>query len=225
MAEKNDEMTASKKLSGFLDKNKKIFWILLIIVVCAVIAFVCAQAFGSSAKLKNLEKIDLISYELTNDSSSLSEDELNTRRDTAIESLMAFTSKSGVVGVRANLLAAELYYQKEDYESAVKYYEASAKKSKTAYTSPIANYNLGVCYENLNNLEAAALAYKKASDDENYILRTHALFSYGRVLETMGKVTEAIAAYTEVNDISPDDDWAKLAKTRAIKLQLQEKSE
>ena len=65
----------------------------------------------------------------------------------------------------------------------------------------------------------------KISDDENYILRTHALFSYGRVLETMGKVTEAIAAYTEVNDISPDDDWAKLAKTRAIKLQLQEKSE
>ncbi|MCR4743431.1 MAG: tetratricopeptide repeat protein [Treponema sp.] len=225
MAEKKDEMTASKKLSGFLDKNKKVFWILLIVVVCAVIGFVCGQAFGSSAKVKDLGKIDLISYELTNDSASLSSEELNTKRDATIESLNAFTSKVGVVGVRANLLTAELYFQKEDYESAVKYYEAAAKKGKTSYTSPIANYNLGVCYENLNNLEAAAEAYKKASDDENYILRTHAKFSYGRVLETLGKYKEAFAAYNEVNDISPDDDWAKLAKTRALKLQLEGKTE
>jgi len=224
MAEK-EAQTTSKKLSVFLENNKKVVVIVLALVICAIAAFIVGEVVGSSAKKKDISSIDAISFALTDKSAELETAELNAKIDSTLADLAKYTKKSGVTGVRANLLAAELSYQKEDYEAAAKFYEAAAAKSKKAYTAPIAYYNLASCYEKLNNLDAAAANYKKAGDNEDYILKNHAKFSYGRVLETQGKYAEAVAAYTELNDKDPDDNWAKLAKTRIISLKVEGKVE
>ena len=137
----------------------------------------------------------------------------------------SYTKKGGVAGVRANMLAAEIEYQKKNYEAAVEYWENAAAKDVKAYTSSLALYNAGVCYEALNQLEDAEDSYKLAADDEDFLLRSHALFSYGRVLETTGKYKEAVEAYQELNSKYPDDGWANLAKTRIIELKLEGKAE
>jgi tetratricopeptide (TPR) repeat protein len=179
----------------------------------------------SNAKTKNIAAIDTLSFELTDGSGSLEDSELAARRDEVLEKLIPYTKKGGVAGVRANMLAAEIEYQKKNYESAVEYWENAADKDVKAYTSSLALFNAGVCYEALNQLEDAEETYKLAADDEEFLLRSHALFSYGRVLEANGKYKEAVEAYQELNSKYPDEGWANLAKTRIIELKLEGKAE
>lgn len=224
MAE-NEKETSSKKVSAFLEKNKKVFLIVLVVVIVAIIGFICGSLVGSSSKKKDLAKVDAISYALTNRSSELTDEDLASKIDETLNALASFNKKGGVVGVRSNLLSAELAYQKEDFSAAVDFYKAAASKGKKSYTTPIANYNLGACYEKLNNLDAAAESYKKAADAADFVLNTHAKFSYGRVLETQGKYKDAVDVYTDLNAKAPEDNWAKLAKTRIISLKAEGKVE
>lgn len=227
MAEKKEKevKTASSKLNTVLEKNRKLVISCFVAVIAAVAVFIIVEIAASKAKDKNLAAIEALTYELVNDSSSLEEAELTARRDSTLEKVEKYTKKGGVAGVRANMLAAELAYQKKDYEAALAYWDAAAVKSKKSYTAPLANYNKAVCYEQLGKLDEAADAYKAAVDVEDFVLRTHAMFSYGRILETKGQYAEAVKVYQELNDKNPSDTWANLAKTRIIDLKVEGKAE
>lgn len=225
MAEKIEKKTAGAKLNGFLEKNRKVLLIVLCVIVLALVGYIVGYSIGTKQNAKDLSAIDQISFELTDKSSSLEESEIETRRNAAIEKLEAYNKKSGVVGVRANMLSADLLFQQKKYDDAAVCYEKAASLKKNAYTSPLNKYNAGVCYEQTNNLDKAAEAYKAAADNKEFVLAAHAKFSYGRVLEAQKNYAEAVKAYTELNDSNPDDTWANLAKTRIIALETEGKVE
>lgn len=225
MAERKEVETASSKVNAVLEKNRKIVISCFVAIIAVIVVFVAVELIGNKSKEKNLAAVDALSYELTNGSATLEDAELDARRDEILTKLEPYTKKNGVAGVRANMLAAELAYQKADYEAAVAYWNATANKGKKSYTAPLANYNKGVCYEQLKNLDEAANAYKAAADSDDFILKSHAMFSYARVLETKGDIAGAVAEYQALNDAAPNDTWAKLAKTRLIDLKIQGKTE
>ena len=225
MADKAENQTSSSKLNSFLEKKKKGLLGLLIALIVCLAAYIVISAVNNNIKEKNLAEIEEISYTLTHDSASLDESELNARRIDAIDNLAVYAKKGGIVGARANYLCAELTYQQKKYEDAATYYEATAKKAAKTYLAPVAYYNLGVCYEQLNKLEDAAANYKLAADSKLFALVPHAKFSYARVIEASGNKAEAITAYTELYDAYPNDNWGKLAKTRLIALKAQNKAE
>lgn len=225
MAEQKTGNSTSKKAENFISKNSKIIITVTVVIVCALIAYLVGTYVGGKIKGKDLSAIDNIYYDLTNDSVYLESSEIETRRADAFEKLVPYTKKAGVTGVRANMICAELAFQQEKYEESANYWKAVASKSGKAYTAPIAYYNLGVCYEQTGKLDDACEAYKKAAANENFALRAHAAFSYGRALEAKGDYKGAVAAYTELNDRSPDDSWANLAKTRILVLQVEGKAE
>ncbi|WP_051537980.1 tetratricopeptide repeat protein [Treponema sp. C6A8] len=225
MAEIEVKPTASSKAANFLEKNKKGLVTVLVAAVVILVAYIIFVSVSSSFNAKNLQKIDEISYALTNGSAGLSDDELAGRRTKALEDLASFVKNSGVSGVRANLLAADIAYQAGNKEDAVAYWKAAAKAGKKAYTAPIAYFNIASAYEDLDKLDDAAANYKLAADNKDFVMRSHAAFNYGRVLEAQGKYAEAVEAYTKLNDELPDDTFAKLAKTRIIQLKLEGKAE
>jgi len=220
-----EEMTASKKLAGFIEKNKKAFIAILIVLVCCLIGYIVFASVAESNKKKNLQALDEISYELTSKSADLEDAEIEARIATALEKAAPLTKKGGVVGARANLFCAELAFRQEKYEDAANYWKDAAAKAKKSYLAPIAYFNLATCYENLGNVDAAMENYKLAADNNDFVMRTHAMFSYGRILETKADYANAAAAYTELNDNFPSDSWAKLAKSRLISLKNEEKIE
>jgi len=224
MAEQTKEKT-SAKAEKFITKNAKVLIIVVAVVVVGVAGYILGTFIANKSKAKDLSAVELISYELTNESATLEVAELEARRATAFEKLVPYAKKGGVVGVRANMLCAELAYQQEKYEDSAAYWTAVAAKGKKAYTTSIANFNLGACYEQLGKTDDAVAAYKKAADDESFTLRAHATYSYGRVLESKGDYKAAVEAYTSLNDRTPDDSWAKLAKTRILALQIEGKAE
>lgn len=224
MAE-TEKTTASSKMTSFLEKNRKGFIAGLAVIIVALIAFVIVDSCNKSAAKKGLAQVDEITYTLTKDSIGLADSEIESRRTAAFESLAPLAKKGGIVGVRANILLAELEYQQNNYENALNYWKDVAAKGKKSYTAPLAYYNIASCYEALNNLNDAEVYYKKAADFKDFVLKLHAQFSYGRVLEANGKYTDAVAVYKDMEASNPDDDWTKLAKTRIIKLQMEGKVE
>lgn len=225
MAEKEEKETVSSKMNAFLEKNRKLIIGLFIAILAAVLIFIAVEIIVAQSTTKNLATVDALTFELTDGSNKLEDAELESRRNDVLVKVEPLTKKGGVAGVRANMLAAELAYQKKDYEAAINYWNGAIAKGKKSYTAPLAYYNKAVCYEQLNKLDDAAETYKVAADNEDFILRTHAKFSYGRVLETQGKYKEAVEVYQALNDSNPDDSWAKLAKTRIISLKVEGKAE
>jgi len=225
MSEKVEKKTAGAKLNGFMEKNRTLLITVLIVIVCLLAGYIACSVISGKQKSKNLSAIDQITYEMTSSSASLEDNEIEARRNAALEKLEAYNKKGGVVGVRANMLTADLLFQQEKYEEAAAHYEKVASLKKRDYTAPLAVYNAGVCYEQLKKLDAAEANYKKAADNKEFVLANHAKFSYGRVLEAEGKYADAVTAYNEVVNKDPDDTWAKLAKTRILTLQSEGKAE
>ena len=225
MSENVEKETLGIKVSYFAENHKKGLIITGIVLLALLIIYIIGYAIGKSAKEKDLAKIDEITFTLVDNSIGLDDAELTARRTAGIESLQSLVSKSGIVGARANMLCAEISYQLGKFDDAASYWEATAAKGKKSYIEPIAYYNLGACYENLGKLEEAVANYKLAAENKDFILNTHAQFSYGRVLEASGKYVEAVNVYKALNDQDPEDSWAKLAKTRIITLQAEGKAE
>ena len=219
-----EEQTTSSKLAGVIEKNKKAFITVLIVIICLLAGYIVFAAINNKAKDKALQTLDEISYEMTKDSSELTDAELNARIATALEKASAYTKKGGIVGARANMLCADITYQQKKYAESADFWKAAAEKAKKTYIAPLAYFNAAVCYENLGNKDLAAENYKLAADDEEFVMRAHAIFSYGRVLESKGDYAGAIAAYNDVNDKFASSSWANLAKTRLISLKNEGKN-
>lgn len=226
MVQKNvEKKSLSENLGDFILRNLRVIFVfcgvLLLGAVCAVVVI----SVNEKTIEKGLGKIDLISYELTNKSYDLSETEIAARQDKAVSSLSELVGKSGIVGVRANMLSAEIYYQKKDFENARSAWLAAAQKGKNTYIAPIALFNAASCSEELGNLDDAAAGYKSAAEVKDFYEAAHALFSLGRVQETKGDFVAAAASYQALVDKSPEDSWAKLAKNRLVSLKISGKVE
>lgn len=220
-----EEQTASKKLAGFIEKRKVAFIATLIVFICLLIGYVIFASVANNNKLKGLQAIDEITFEMTDKSSGLEEAEISARLNTAFEKASAYTKKGGIVGARANMLCADITYQQKKYAESADFWKAAAEKAKKTYIAPLCYFNLAACYEETGNNEDAATYYKLAADDNSFVMRTHAMFSYGRLLEAKGDYATAAAAYTELNDNFSDDSWADLAKSRLIALKKDGKIE
>ena len=213
-----EKATVGEKISNYVENRQNVLIAILAVVVAAVIAYTVAVTVTSKANTKGLAAIDTISYVMTQESASLSEEELEMRRNKALEDLSAYLEKGGIVGVRANMLAGEIYYSVKDFKNSAKGWTSAAAKGKKSYTAPLAYLNAAVSYENINDLDNAEKYYKYAVSAKDFLMASHAEFSLGRVREAKGDTDGAIEAYRSLLGKNPDTSWGNLAKTRLIAL-------
>lgn len=218
MADTAGTETFAASLGARLEKSKGLAlavcaMVFVIIVGVAVFAVLRAKSISDG-----IERIDAISYALMRGSGELSEDEISSRQQTALEELASLGGKSGIVGLRANMLIAEIKFARKSYEEARSAWLRAAGLNKKSYTAPLCYYNAAVCGENLNDLEGALACYRAASEDEDFLLIDHALFSLGRVNESVGNYEDAKTVYEKLNSLRPSSNWGQLAKSRLISL-------
>lgn len=220
MSENKEKTTVSSKLNGFLEKNRVWLFTVLGVLIVAVVVSIIAVSVSAKSADKILTAVDEITYNFTKDSSGLSDAEMEAKRATALSAVEPYLTKGGVGGVRANMLAADLYFQGKNYSSALECYKAAVSKGKKSYTAPLSYFNMAVCQEELGNYAEAVENYKAAADFEGFVLRSHALFSTGRVYEAMNDSAKAAEAYNSLIESSPNDSWAQLAKTRVMDMKI-----
>ena len=222
---KFEKATAGERLSQFMLRHRMPIIVSLVVVIAAIVVYGISAAVVSSSRAKGISFVDTVEYDLTNASDPLSDAEIETRRGEAMTKLTPYLSKGGIVGVRANMLAADITYARKDYAAAKSYWSAAASKGAKSYTAPLAYYNMAVCDENTGNLAEAAANYGKASDAKDFPLVSHARFSEARTYEALGDYKKASEAYTKLTANALGDAWTNLAETRLIALKAEGKTE
>ena len=159
-----------------------------------------------------------VEYSYTKNAPSLSGDELVTLQNETLASLQPYLSKKKIVGVQANKLAAEIAYEKEDYNASIQYYLAQAHADENSYTAAVAYFMVASSYEELSNFEEAEKYYGLASEQSDFLLVPHALFNLARVKESRGDKDGAVLVYKQMVSDYPNDDWTNLAQSRLISL-------
>ena len=111
MADTNENETLAGSLNKTLEKSKGLIFAITAVIVVAIVAVAVFATLKSKSNEKGIEQIDSISYSLTNESADLSAEDVAARQNKALEELSALTSKGGVVGLRSNMLAAEIKFE------------------------------------------------------------------------------------------------------------------
>jgi TolA-binding protein len=206
-------------VGGFLSKYRVLLLLIIGGLIVAALAIGFVSYFVTQSHAKGLAAIEEISYRLE----KTPKEELDAAVADAFTSLEKYTSGTSVVGTRANLLKAELYFRDKKYEDARSAWISAAEMQKKAYTAPIAWYNAAVCSEELGDTASAVSQYEAAIAFDDFALKTHAIFSLARIKDESGDYAGAAARYQELGDTYPDDSWTKLATSRLITLRAEGK--
>lgn len=223
MTTKKINESTSKKLEDFIFKNRKTILCVVCVVVVAAAALCVVVGVRDSQNKKGLAAIDKIEFAYTSKAENLSETDIAARQNKVLDDVAAYVTKGGIVGVRANMLAADVYFAKKDYPSALESYLAAAKLGNKMYTAPLCNYNAAVCSEELGKKDEALKYYLEAAGTKDFYLASHALFNAGRIQESLGNDKDAAETYKKAVDGYSNDEWANLCQSRIIDLQVKGK--
>lgn len=217
MADIKKESTNSK-LENFIFKNRKAIITVAAVAIVAAIAVCVVVGITDAQTKKGLAAVDQIEFAYTAKSAELSDSEVSARQDKALSEIEGLCGKSGIVGVRANMLCADINFAKKNYAEALNAYLAAAEKGKKSYTAAICKFNAAVCQEELGKNEDAVKTFIDAAETKDFLLASHAYFNAARIQETLGLVNEAAETYRKVTE-KYNDPWANLSQSRLIDLQ------
>ena len=218
MSDKNEAVTLEATLSAMLVRSRKLITSVVIAAVVVIVGAIAGIAVHAKVVESGIEQVDTIYYVLTKDAADVDDAALSARFDDAIAKLGPLSKKSGVVGLRASMLLAEIRFDRGEFEQAMSLWLTAAKLKKNVYTSYYSYYNAAVCAENLGDAEKAASYMDKACESDDFVLIDRALFNLGRLNEAKSDFAAAKLAYERVNDLHPSSNWANLSKSRLIAL-------
>ncbi|MBQ3799557.1 MAG: hypothetical protein II837_04585, partial [Treponema sp.] len=148
-AGKEEKKGAQEKVESFMMRNRVPLLALIGLLAAAAVALCVVFGLVDSMRKKDLAALDAVEHALTKNSTDLSDSELSARQDAALAGLSAYLGKSGIAGARANMLAADIYFQKKDWTAAKDCYLKAASAGEKYYTAGICYYNAAVCAEEL----------------------------------------------------------------------------
>lgn len=225
LGKKNEDAGTQQKVENFILRNRKPLLCILAGLIVTVVGISVVFSVLDAGKKSGLKVIDSIENDYTKNNDSLSDSELASRQDTALAALTPYLEKKGVVGIRASMLAAEIYFERKNFADSLSHWLNAASYDEKAYTSPICYYNAAVCSDEIGKNEDAVSYYTKASEKKDFYLASHALFNVGRIKENSGDYAGAVEAYQKTVDSYSGDEYAKLAQSRIIALKADGKAE
>jgi tetratricopeptide (TPR) repeat protein len=218
-----ENATISQKINDFLTKNRVVLVTVLAVLLCGFVVTIAYITISGSNKEKAFLSVDTVLENWETLKASKDQSNLSAKEDEMISTLksVANANKNSYAGERAYNTIAEIYFSRKDWKNAQEQYLAAVKALPKGYTSGINYFNAAVCADELGKPEEALGYYTKASELENFPLKSRAMFNIGRIQEQMSRKADAIATYGKITEQFPDDQWALLAKSRTIALQLQ----
>jgi len=218
-----EKATFSQKVNDFLTKNRVVLVTVLAVLLFGFVITIAYITITGNSNEKAFVSVDTVLENWENLKSAKDQSNLSVKEDDMIATLksVANANKNSYAGERALNTMAEIYFSRKDWKNAQEQYIAAGKALPKGYTIGINYYNAAVCADELGNQEEALGYYTKASEIENFPLKSRAMFNIGRLQEQLSRKTEAIATYGKMAEKYPDDQWTLLAKSRTIDLQLQ----
>lgn len=212
----------SDRITDFVQKNRKP---LLAVMIIAAVGIVGLAVFFSVRN--GLQKKAIITLEEIEEKRALlgdlSDGSKSAEAEDLLQEITEFAPKTfGYASARSYSLAASIYMDQGDWEKAEAAYLDSARKAGKTYLNPLGLYNAAVAAEEQGNLEKALDYYTQSLDfSGNFPAASRARFNMGRIYETRKDAEAALEAYrTLIEKASPDSNWAKLAQSRIIAIEM-----
>ncbi|MDR1362990.1 MAG: tetratricopeptide repeat protein [Spirochaetaceae bacterium] len=226
---------------SFFARNRKPFFISGIAIVVLLAGFIAALIVRDAAQKDATAKLDILVErynelkgsltENTADSSELedsagTETVENLANAEAVESLLTDLqalgkSAAGYPAARAWFMAADIYHERNEWQTAQDAWLAAASKGGSTHITPVCLFNAAVAGEAAGNPDSALSNYKKALTFTDFPAAARAQFSVGRLAETGGDTEAAVTAYRALIDKWPaETDWVNLAQSRLLFLDI-----
>ncbi len=229
MAEDKEKISGKDKflasLSNFLQKNRPVLIVVLIVMIAAVIGFgvtreIIARQDEKAAGLAE-EAQQYYQDWLTEIDDSKKESLEERTREVTDEILRKYPGK--YAGQRAHFILASMSFEEEDWEDAAERYIDSAETLENSYLSPIALNNSSVAYEKAGNLESAAEALERIVENyaDEFSDLPKVLLNLGRLYEEQEEYESALVNYNMLIDDFARNNWTKIARNRIIRLTVE----
>ncbi|MCR5762821.1 MAG: tetratricopeptide repeat protein [Treponema sp.] len=225
LEKKKEAAGTQQKVENFILKNRKPLLCIIALLVVAAVAVSVIFCVLDAGRKTGLKAIDAIENEYTKNNDSLSDSEVSARQEAALKELDQYLSNKNIVGIRASMLAADIYFARKNYEDSLTNWVNAASYGEKSYTAPICYYNAAVCCDELGKFDESVSYYEKAASVKDFYLASHACFNIGRIKESNGDFKAAVEAYQKTVDSHSGDDYAKLAQSRIIALRAEGKAE
>lgn len=216
----HEKSKSLEKTAGFVSKNKIFLVTIVAVIVVGIVGFAIYKKLENEKIAEDLSVIEKAEFALLDGTSNLSDEELKPYYENTLDAVEPYSTKRGIVGLRANMLKAEVLFRQKNFDAARNAYESAAKKAGKSYLASINYFNAGVASEELNDTNKALEYYTIAANDKEFADPTRALFSIGRIKELTLDYLGAKEAYLEItakNNL--EDPWNSLAKVRLIAMQ------
>ena len=223
-SDEKEKQTFSDLLTLFIVKFKFVFLGIFVVGLIAIIAYGVITSSNEKAVKAGLTEIDAVTTEYAE--LKIAETTDSAKEDALLARAQAVADKSGpaVVKVRAQMIIAEIQFDRKNYEAARTAWLAAAEADKKSYTYGLCNYQCGICSEELGDLDNAVAYLKTAAESDGFAVVPRVLFNIGRIEETRGNFDKAVESYKKLVADYPSDQWASLAKSRIITLDIDGKA-
>ena len=223
-SDEKEKQTFSDLLTLFIVKFKFVFIGIFVVGLIAIIAYGVISSSNEKAVKAGLTEIDAVTTEYAE--LKIAETTDSAKEDALLARAQAVADKSGpaVVKVRAQMIIAEIQFDRKNYEAARTAWLAAAEADKKSYTYGLCNYQCGICSEELGDLDNAVAYLKTAAESDGFAVVPRVLFNIGRIEETRGNFDKAVESYKKLVADYPSDQWASLAKSRIITLDIDGKA-
>ena len=193
---------------------------IFVVGLIAIIAYGVISSSKEKAVKAGLAEIDAVTTEYAE--LKIAETTDTAKEDALLARAQAIADKNNpaVVKVRAQMVIAEIQFDRKNFEAARTAWLAAAEADKKSYTYGLCNYQCGICSEELGDLDNAVAYLKTAAESEGFAVVPRVLFNIGRIEETRGNFDKAVESYKKLVTDYPSDQWASLAKSRIITLDL-----
>ncbi|MEJ5189000.1 MAG: tetratricopeptide repeat protein [Breznakiellaceae bacterium] len=214
----------SDRLVNFIQRNRKILAGILIVIFVALVGVGIGYTVLENARKANIVKVAELekSYEeirILQDSSEKEE-----KVQTLIKELEKFAEQhswsSKYSGARAYMTLATIHVDRKEWPEAEQAWLKVASISPSSYLAPVALYNAATAAEERgDSLKALELYTRCAKEyEKTFPLIPRVYFAIGRIQESQKNNTEALAAYEQLVEKWPNDNWTKLARSRILML-------
>lgn len=148
--------------------------------------------------------------------------EILEKEDMAIPKLEELAKNAkGYASYLALYNIADIYFARKEYAKAKEFYIKASEVVPNSYVLGVLLFNTAVCMEELAEKDSDVLTYyEKASKVEDFPLKPRAMFNMARMQEKMEKIEDAIASYKNILEKYPDNDFAFMAKSKIIDLEI-----
>ena len=223
MAKVEEKKTLDRKLSGFIQANRKVILIVCAVVLAVVVIIGITTAVSKSSQKKWMAAVETAEENYTAWTALADDDaELGTKADEVAAELETIVSgtKNSYPNMKASYLLGLLSYAQEEYTAAAEYFNTVRTDYSEGYLASTALMNEAVSLEMSGDSEAALDRYQTLVDTfaDSSAEASHALFSIGRIYETNGDTDLAVAVFEQLLTDYPSSEWSKLAQVRLIAL-------